>query len=97
MSHADWMRLCNQSHSVELNSLLTRLDAASFTAVVAYTTAVFVAVFFLLRWFKLSASNKNELWNGFKLFFISIVVGCVFGCARQIVNRQAYTVVFVDG
>ena len=30
-------------------------------------------------------------------FFISIVAGCVFGCARQIMNRQAYTVVFVDG
>ena len=67
MSHADRMRWCNQSHSVELNSLLTRLDAASFTAVAAYTAAVFVAVFFLLRWYKLSASNKNELWNGFKL------------------------------
>jgi hypothetical protein len=30
-------------------------------------------------------------------FFISIATGCSFGCARQIINRQAYTVVFVDG
>ena len=67
MSHSDWMRWCNLSHSVEPSALLTRLDVLSFTAVAAYTAAVAIAVFFLMRWFKLSVSSQHQMWAGLKL------------------------------
>jgi hypothetical protein len=35
--------------------------------------------------------------NNAARFLVSIAGGCAFGCARQAVHRQAYTVVFKDG